>query len=94
MSFRNWITRKASETAEVMVTQTKEVIQKKTISHMATKSNVIVMLGRIGILGLMVWLTGKSTSDIAKDANPGTRPQIPNITINNYVNDNGKESHL
>jgi hypothetical protein len=95
MGFRNWITKNASKTAETVIVQTKEAIQNKAIRKIASKSNIYVTLSKVGILGLLLWLTGKEAKDGIANRNEVNNTRLPNpntITINNYIHENRKET--
>lgn len=82
MGFRNWITKNASKTAESVIIQTKETLQKSVETKVTDKGNALFTLGKLALLGLIFLLTAKEVSD---DREPAAPQQPTSITINNYI---------
>lgn len=82
MGFRNWITKNASKTAESVIIQTKETLQKSVEAKVTDKGNALFTLGKLALLGLIFLLTAKEVSDERETPAP---PQPTSITINNYI---------
>lgn len=92
MAFRNWLTKKASRTAETVITQTRETLQKNVENHIVKKGNAAFTLGKLVLLGLIFALTMKEIDGVEErtETKPSSIPT--NITINNYMNER-KEDH-
>lgn len=85
MGFRNWITKKASKTAETVIEQTKETIQKNVENKVNLKGNALLTVGKLALLGLIFAIAWKEGGDTAGEDRP---LQIPtSIVINNYMNE-------
>ena len=85
MGFRNWLTKNASKTAETVITQTKETLQKSAETNIVNKGNALFTLGKLALLGLIFVLTLKEAGEIEKEP---VKQQLPaSIVINNYMNE-------
>ena len=86
MGFRNWMTKKASTTADIIVEQTKGAIRKSVSKDIVTRGNVLATLGRIGVILLTGLLVAKEVKDTVHEEKDKT--QLPTtININNYIYD-------
>jgi hypothetical protein len=92
MAFRNWLTKKASRTAETVITQTRETLQKNVENHIVEKGNAAFTLGKLVLLGLIFALTMKEIDGVEERMETKPSPIPTNITINNYMNER-KEDH-
>ena len=92
MAFRNWLTKKASRTAETVITQTRETLQKNVENHIVEKGNAAFTLGKLVLLGLIFALTMKEIDGVEERTETKPSPIPTNITINNYMNER-KEDH-
>ena len=93
MGFRNWLTKKASKTAETVIVQVKENMQKSMESDVIRKGNAAFVIGKLVVLGIIFAITSKELSDQINipDKLP-ERTTPPNIIINNYMNERSKEN--
>lgn len=88
MGFRNWITKKASKTAETVIKQTKQTIQKNVENEVNLKGNALLTVGKLAVLGLIfaiAWKEGGSATSEPKSVSTPT-----SIIINNYMNERSK----
>ena len=91
MAFRNWLTKKASRTAETVITQTRETLQKNVENKIVTKGNAAFTLGKLALLGIIFALTMKEI-DGAEERTESAHSHIPtNIIINNYLNERNEK---
>lgn len=95
MGFRKWLTRNATKTAETVVVQTKEKLQQSMETRVVNKGNAAFTIGKLVLLGVIFVIAGK---DVAKTYDRSDIPiypvryvpqreKLPNITINNYMNE-------
>lgn len=82
MGFRGWLTKNATTVIEKTVEQGKETLS-KTVTD---KSNLYYTIGRLGLLALLAWLTGKEVNGYLGDGQKQL-PQSSNVTVNNYIYD-------
>lgn len=95
MSFRSWLTKKASKTAETVIVQTKESIQKTMETKITDSGNLWFTVGKIGLLGVIFALIMKGNGE--QTETPPVHHQPTSIVINNYMNErsdrNDQEHH-
>lgn len=88
MGFRNWVTKNASKTAENVIEQTKSKMQTKANLQIANKGAAFETIGKLGLLVLLAWLTGKELSGYSSEAPQKGNSSLPGqITINNYIHE-------
>ena len=90
MGFRNWLTKNASKVVNETVEQSKQNI----VTAVGNKTDLYYKLGRIGLLLVLMWLTGKETGGYLQDGSgnsPKNLPQPNSVIINNYIYDDRKE---
>lgn len=91
MGFRNWLTKNASKTAETVIVKTKENLQKNVEVNVVKKGNAMFTIGKLVLLGVIFALTFKDNEvHIPDHLEPAAK--IPNITINNYMNERSKDN--
>lgn len=90
MGIRQWVTKKAAKTAEVVVEQTKDSLQKTMQANVVNKGDVMFTLGKLALMGLLLWLSGKEVHEYSERAvDPVRLPSpMPTININNYIREN------
>lgn len=89
MGFRNWLTKNVSKTAETVIVQTKESMQKNVEAKVVKKGNAAFTIGKLVLLGVMFIIAGKEATSW-QESNASRAPhqdKIPNIIINNYMNE-------
>lgn len=89
MSVRGWLTRNASKVIETTVEQSKQTLA----ANVGSRTDLYYKLGRIGLLVILAWLTGKEASGYLQQDNNGQKslPSPTHVTVNNYIYDDRKE---
>lgn len=95
MGIRQWITKNAAKTAEVVVEQTKDNLQKTMQANVVHKGDVMFTIGKLALLGVLMWLSGKEISEYSKrgpDQAHIANPVPTTININNYIRENERSA--
>ena len=82
MVVRKWLTKNATTVVEKAVEQGKQTIA----ANVGNKTNLYYKFGRLGLLVLLAWLTGKEMSGYLNDG--GQQKSLPspnNVVVNNYI---------
>lgn len=87
MGIRQWVTKKAAKTAETVVEQTKDNLQKTMHANVVRKGDVIFTVGKLALLGLLLLLSGKEVHEYSERSMEQVRlpSAMPTININNYI---------
>ena len=92
MGFRNWLTKNASKTAETVIVQAKENMQKNIETNVIKKGNALFTIGKLVVLGIIFVLASKDGDSLDNLKLPESTQKMPNITINNYMNERRQEN--
>lgn len=95
MSIRHWVTKKTAKAAEVVAETTKATLQKTVRAKVTAKSDLYFTLGKLGLLGLLLYLSGKEIKKAGEQAETKhTSPGPTHITINNYIHEKERNDSL
>lgn len=82
MGFRGWLTKNATKVIENTVEQSKQTLA----TNVGNKTDLYYKLGRIGLLLVLAWLTGKETSGyLQEERAPKALPSPSTMIVNNYI---------
>ena len=83
LSVRGWLTRNASKVIETTVEQSKQTFA----NNVGTKTDLYYKLGRIGLLVVLAWLTGKEAGGYLQQDSAIQKPSSAptHVTVNNYI---------
>ena len=90
MGFRNWVTKNATKVVETTVEQSKQAIG----ARMENRTDLYFKLARLGLLAVLMWLTGKEAGGyLREESAPKGLPSPTSIVINNYIREDKERSN-